>query len=303
MPVSAVRIFQPYHDELSREFVDDGATGLDWTTNPFPDLREAAIYLHVRDRLGSIGEDYVGVFSPKFAVKAGLPLEDFVEFVVANPGYDAYFINPFPQLSYLSYNVWDQGEISHPGILNIARECFRKTEILPEEVLDSRNDLRSMAFCNFWVGTHSFFRYYTDLIEKLAMIEPGPTRLALFADTFHDLRAAPFFPFVAERVFSSLVVSTEKFDCLNYPFPPDQILHRSGPYAEFLRNDMEDIDRMDEAGRWTAGFRAKLAKQYQIVANIGLDQYASAGLPFDLEKWQGRSLPTLKRAIRRDSGA
>ncbi len=31
-----------------------------------------------------------------------------------NPGYDVYFINPFPHLAYLSYNVWEQGEVLAP---------------------------------------------------------------------------------------------------------------------------------------------------------------------------------------------
>src|SRR4051794_38631152 len=121
MPSTSVKIYQPFHDSISYQNIDRAAIGFDWTANPRPELRETAIYLHMAKNLDRYDADYIGLFSPKFSLKGVISLREFIAFVKANPGHDVYFVNPFPSIPYLAFNAWDQAEVVHSGIVDIAK--------------------------------------------------------------------------------------------------------------------------------------------------------------------------------------
>ena len=56
--------------------------------------------------------------------KTGKTGREFIDFIQANPGYDVYFINPFPQNAYYTYNVWVHGDYCHPGLMALAHRLF-----------------------------------------------------------------------------------------------------------------------------------------------------------------------------------
>ena len=145
-----VSVFQiEYSDDVVGEF-DSAFIRYDCRDNPEPEKREIAHMLRFYDEGAwrSEGADYFGLVSPKFSGKAGISGKTFVDWVNVNPGYDVYFVNPFPQLSYQYFNVWTQGEAWHPGLSDLANALFVaagfpfRVENLP------RNTARSLLYSN-----------------------------------------------------------------------------------------------------------------------------------------------------------
>lgn len=280
-----IAIYQPYHDDLSLRHVDPMARPLDWTRNPRPALREGAIYLHVGGNLETFRASYMGVFSPKFSVKSVVPMADFVAFVRRNPGHDVYFINPFPHTPYFAFNVWDQGEIAHPGLVDLAKRCFRSTGMLPPDVFDMRHDQTTAAYCNFWIGTPEFFRFYLDHVVSLVSLVDGPLGGDLCRETPHNFGKAPYFPFIIERLFSSLLSSQNRFSALGYSFTEQQILDSCilDEQREMVRANKTVVDEWDTQGAWTPARRLKMIEDNKAVVrwySVYFDRHNS---PFNLK--------------------
>ena len=87
-----------------------------YVSNSQPAWREVRILVDFYRNNGHRQSNYVGIFSPKFGLKTKVTAERFLDFVGKNSSSDVCIVNPFPQLSYYSYNVWMQGEANHPGL-------------------------------------------------------------------------------------------------------------------------------------------------------------------------------------------
>lgn len=251
---SPISIFQPFHDEITRRSIDPLAIPIDWLSNPRPELRETALYFHLKEIQSQVNGRYVGLFSPKYALKSIVPLKQFIAFAMDNPGYDVYFINPFPQIPYQAYNIWDQGEVFHPGLINTARQCFKASAILTSSCFDVRHNQETASFANFWVGTRDFFNFFVSQLASLVSL--ADTNISyhqlLFSDTLHDLAPAPLFPFIAERLFSSIIAESKTISHLAYEYDSTQILNMGLPgfdRAEFSELKFQ-VDSWDQSASW-----------------------------------------------------
>lgn len=153
--------------------------------------------------------DVSGVFSPKFEMKSKISADDFIKFCKNNKESDVCFINPFPQISYYSYNVWMQGEENHPGITAVAQELLNKSGINWDLSKTPRHGKDILCYSNFWVGNDRFWEAYVGgVLEPIAdYIEKNPdsaVTLAAMGETWHS-DSAPFLPFIIERLFSTFL--------------------------------------------------------------------------------------------------
>ncbi|MDD2302874.1 MAG: hypothetical protein PHG30_09955 [Eubacteriales bacterium] len=205
------------------------------------------------------GSEYFGLVSPRFSGKTGISGKTLIDWVNANPGYDVYFVNPFPQLAYWHYNVWEQGEFWHPGLVDLANVLFAAAGLSTQVENLPRNTASSLLYCNYWVGNEKFWSAYMTLVRKLvAAIDQldADNRRKFFEQAPH-YAPATYFPFVFERLVSTFLVLNAEFTRLPYTFGPEEILNRCDNEMErfVIREWAAMIDAWDAYGRNDAQYR------------------------------------------------
>ena len=150
--MTEITIYQNYITEEDRQMLDPSFVPFDWRHNPTPELYEIAIFFDFFKSGRYKETDYVGVVSKKFFDKTKISGAKFIEFIRNNPGKDVYFINPFPQHAYFSFNVWQIGEIYHKGISSATQHLFNRANIPVKIDQLGRNNHNTLLYCNYWVG-------------------------------------------------------------------------------------------------------------------------------------------------------
>lgn len=214
---SNIVVYQPIFS--TNALVEPGFTPLD-LGNPRPEWRELQFMVELYRRGEHRKHSHLGLVSPKFRLKAGVAGADFISFVKKNEHVDVAFLNPFPQIAYWSYNVWHQADYAHPGIRAVADALLRATGSPLDIAAHFRNDLRTLAYCNFWVGNELFWdRYVGGVLEPIARLlesEPEhPAARAAMMDTVHTDRA-PYLPFIIERLFSTFLAVDPAITFMGY---------------------------------------------------------------------------------------
>jgi hypothetical protein len=155
------------------------------------------------------------------------------------PGGDVYFINPFPQIRYWSYNVWMQGEIAHPGLKNAAIQLLKAAHVSIDIIGTPRQGCEVLAYSNFWVGTPKFWEQYVGAILKpiYKFLLENPNHEAthgVMATTRHTANA-PLLPFIIERLFSTYLSFTPGLKTIAYEISENTIIN------EYCVNDFERL--------------------------------------------------------------
>lgn len=248
--------------------VEPGFQVFDCRNDPAPEKRE--IY-HIQ-RFYRSGEHrkyaYSGLFSPKFAEKARMSGPEFAQFVEANPGYDAYFINPYPFLAYLSFNVWEQGELVSPGLCALANVVFEAGGTGIDVYKLPRNKPDTLSYCNFWVGNERFWDEFMRFVEPLiAVVDdlPEPMRQKVFSLAPY-LTPATYYPFIFERMFSTFLLLRPDIKAKHYPCPPAE-MHRFGvtPMEGLVIHELGPlIERWDTQDAYTPEQRRIIASLLKI---------------------------------------
>jgi hypothetical protein len=208
--VMDIKVYQNFHQDGQWKELDPAFLPHDWTKNEFPEYRETGVFLDFYRSKRYLDAGYTGIVSPKFGEKTRISGGKFIEFIERNPGFDVYFINPFPQFAYWEYNVWTQGEHGHPGIIPLTQKLFDEVGY-PIRIADlGRNDHNTLLYCNYWVGNAKFWQAYMSFIVPLfdhITAELSETeRKKYFALTRHE-NPTPMFPFIFERLFSTMMMS------------------------------------------------------------------------------------------------
>lgn len=200
---------------------------------------------------GTCGHGLTGFVSWKFGQKTGIRGDAFRRWVAAHPGYDVYFVNPFPELAQRRFrNVWHHASFCHPEILTIAQSLFDKVGYRID--LESlRMDERVTAYCNYWAGTPGFWRRYMEFCEPLHdMIENGLTpteeaRILARADAESD---CCYIPYIFERLFSTLLCIENGLRTLRMPLPKEEACKAKDVpwYRKIPREIYRPIKRMKE---------------------------------------------------------
>lgn len=163
----------------------------------------------------------VGLFSPKFNMKTKISGLDFMEFCNENKSADVVFINPFPQIEYIYYNVWEQGETCHPGLIMIANKLLAATGFNINVSNLKRQTKNELLFSNFWVGTPKFWELYVGgLLNPIARFLENEADKQLIDEinqkTQHTSDCG-FLPFISERLFSTFISLHPEIKSENLP--------------------------------------------------------------------------------------
>lgn len=218
-----MKIYQVYYNEISKKNLDKKFIPYD-NSKPLNDKEfEYGVMRNIYLNNNPFKNDKLfGVLSWKFQEKSTIKSKDLTSWINKNKGYDAYICNPWPELSYIFYNLWYQGEYWHPGLIELAEYLFKKANI-DIDIRKIRTDSNTCCFCNYWIANQKFWKVYIDTCEKLYKAiyscDDNIKNLLFNTNVYGDKDVA-FFPFIFERMFSTILsvgkFKTISFDTLTY---------------------------------------------------------------------------------------
>jgi len=249
-----------------------------YISNKNPERRELQAYIEVYKRRLYSQKGYTGVFSPKFELKCRVTLHDFAQFA-ARQRVTTCHINPFPQIAYWSYNVWEQGEIAHNGLTHAAQQLLDAVGIDLQLVNTPRHSSRLLAYSNFWVGNADFwYRYVGQVLVPISnFLDRLPNHQAaieVLQNTLHT-DSAPFLPFVVERLYSTWV-STQSLDFASYPQSAQDIEqdYCNNAFERLLFQQMRaPIDAADTTGHFSSELRQHINYMCRLFQQHFFDYY------------------------------
>ncbi len=196
-------LYQAYYQEDQKSILDPIFTPYDNTKNEAPHLREYPMWKALYEKhKGTMA--YWGLLSWRWLDKTKLPPDEFRQWIVDNPGYDVYHIDPFLDVSVSYPNIWVQGDRWHPGMINFCNRLFPQIGINKkvEEIIYKPEDF---ATCNYYVGNSVFwgsFITFLDNVIEVCQNDPELNHYMFEDKRLYNGAMIPSFPFVAERMFS-----------------------------------------------------------------------------------------------------
>ena len=249
-------IYQIYYNEETRKKLLSGFIPLDNRENSRPDWFEFWVILNFLRNNPLEENTWYGFLSPKFYEKTGFTSE-FVLWVLEtygensnvalfSPGWDqlAYFLNPF-----------EQGEVWHPGLLNLSQKFIDNTAFdINLSALVS--DTTTSVFSNYVIAKKEFWNEWRSLAEdffKYAENNPEYKNLVSYGSADNQ---SPMKTFIQER-FSTIILSTGKFNTLT----PDQSF-TGGIFTRLFSDDSKTRRLLQTCDLMKLKYREKSEKKY-----------------------------------------
>lgn len=146
-----------------------------------------------------------GAVSWRFGEKTGLVGQDLLQIVKAHPGVELFYMNVAPVNEALFDSGWMQGEVSHPGLLELAEAVYSASGHDPQWVshLESSSQFST---ANYFVGTPLFWKVYLPFVRSILQVAEHhlplhlKQRLHTNADPKGLHHGATHMPFVVERL-------------------------------------------------------------------------------------------------------
>lgn len=250
-----------------------------YIANHNPERRELQAYVEAYKRQLYSLQGYTGVFSPKFELKCHVTLDDFVHFASQQHAATCH-INPFPQIAYWSYNVWEQGEIAHPGLTQAAQQLLDAVGIGLQLAATPRHSGHLLAYSNFWVGNTDFWQRYVGQVlvpisDFLDEYPSHPAAIGVLHDTPHT-DPAPFLPFIVERLYSTWI-STQPLGIASFPQSAQNIVqgYCNNAFERLLFQQMQaGVDAADANGLFPIELRQRMTHMCQLFQQHFFDYYA-----------------------------
>lgn len=164
-PRNPLPIFQIYYEPWHIELLDPAF-------EPFDNSGVVSEYLEfdVFSRLAASPElqsaPLWGALSWRFGEKTGISGDALRDAITANPGFDIYYCNPYPENEALFHNMWLQGETCHPRFLELARAVFAAAD-LPEDDLIAVEPSAMFSAANYFVGSQKFWSLYLAFVRRV----------------------------------------------------------------------------------------------------------------------------------------
>jgi hypothetical protein len=228
----SVAIYQIYFRRWQRKYLDRALIGYDNTANTQPAFAEYHVFKTEFENGNALDADLTGYLSWKFQRKSRVSGRRLKAFIDQNPGYDVYFVNPFPDLVVRWKNPWEQGERNHPGLASYARTMM--SEIYPDiDVSGMVGTQENVCYCNFWIGNEKFWREYMafslpvyDYIKNAAEED----RAFLFSAADQSGRSS-YIPYLMERLFTTFLITRPDIRAFGYRYTPDELRRKYGRAA------------------------------------------------------------------------
>lgn len=234
-----MKVYQIYYKPEQLPALEKGFVPLDNTTNPHPQFQEWYLWDQQYQQCCDEGLDYWGFVSWKFRDKSNLSSEQFLDWVTANPGYDVYLLNPAIANEAVFANGWEQGDMWHPGLSDIANDFLTHAGYKDPDVRSILLDRRRMGFATYFVANRKFWDGYIDLSRKifgLAETDPGFNQ-RVFAEGgsgYNLNKSLSNFPFLNERLVGTYM-DLHELNVLPYQHTDTTLHAKYQPYIDEIR--------------------------------------------------------------------
>lgn len=248
--------------------------------NTHPERRELQAYVEAYRRGVHISPDKVGLFSPKFSEKTKISVERFLEFCSQHQNATVCHINPFPHNRYWSYNVWEQGESIHTGLIENSQALLDAVGISICLQSIPRHDAKLAAYCNFWIADQPFWEQYVGgilvPISNFLDTEPDhPASIGILRTTQHT-QPAPLLPFMVERLYSTWISLQNGLNIAAYPFDLQNMLdiYCKTDFKRLLVKQMHGmVDECDAQGHFPDPVRRRMSDMCALYSQHLFDYY------------------------------
>jgi hypothetical protein len=231
-----IKVFQIYFKPELEVHCDPAFTPLDNTSNPRPELREWDVWDREYENIVKQDLDYWGFVSWKFREKTGLTGQQVFDFINANPGQDAYLLNPCIINEACFANSWEQGDIHHPNISAIGNNFLKKIGYDDIDVKGMVLDRNATVFANYIVGSRKFWEKFMEFSRKLFTEAEKDLEFKhqVFGEGLsnyaHD-KSLPNFTFLIERLIPTFL-ELEHISAIGYKHTHDTLPMKYQPYAD-----------------------------------------------------------------------
>jgi hypothetical protein len=227
----------------------------DVSADPQEDRRETAHMLTFWQQGRHRDHRVSGLLSPKFTSKTGISGAIFTDFIAGNPGYDVWFLNPYPQYYYLSHDIWEHGDIWYPGLCERASRVFAAAGLAIDPAGFPRSTWNTLLFSNIWAGTAEFWDRFMAFVSHVAC--HAETVPGVFDTVPYEDGRAVYFPFIFERLFTTFLVLQPGIKARYANFQLPHILDMASITDRLLIREWGTlIDRWDQTGAYTDDQRA-----------------------------------------------
>lgn len=232
-----IKLFQIYYDKSQEQYLDTSFTPYFNGKRDYPFNYEFAVFFDLIEKFDWSTADFMGAVSWKFRAKTGMCGSEFIKYINDNPGFDVYFINPFPYTCTFK-NVWMQGESHHPGIIDLTESVFKSLNY-PLELLTNETPPNKVGYCNYWVANKNFWQEYLNFLRPLWELCQSDhylrSQLQIVVD---DKIKAPILAFIFERMFSSYI-SNFRSNSKKVPLP---ISNKRSPLISQYLNHLNELE-------------------------------------------------------------
>ena len=206
---------------------------------------------------------FTGLFSPKFELKTKITGPEFARFCSENADSDVIFINPFPHLAYMSYNIWMQAEANHAGIVDVANNLLKDAGVNLTIDTRQRHDNSVLSYSSFWCGNTRFWQAYVgQILNPLAnFIENNPEAPSVktaLKETFHT-DPSPYLPFITERLFTTYIAQQSNLKFHHYPLNPTDYCFNQQE-IDLIASTKEIVDASDKSENNQESIRQSMQK-------------------------------------------
>jgi hypothetical protein len=274
---SEILVFQNVYNDNVIPRLDPSFLPIDGRRNARTATREVGLFLRMFHTGLYQYASLTGIVSPQFNEKTKITGPQFFEFVLRNPGYNVYFVNPFPQSAYYTYNVWYHGDLAHgDSFMALAQTFFEAAGFDTSVMFEARDSHATLAYSSYWVGDAYFWENYMSLIVRLmrTLRELHPRLLhRLVSDASYDdwqtseVVKVSNLPFIFERSFSTYLHMNSQLKALAYPFTREEVMdHCYGGTVEreIVRTFGDVVDEIDRRGEYTAADRKLIFSLYAL---------------------------------------
>lgn len=237
-------VYQSYENLSDRSKLDQSFIAFDNTNNLAPHLREYPLQKLLYQKHRNT-DAYWGIVSSRWQTKTCISGEEFIKFIVSNPGYDMYHIDPSIETSLSYSNLWIQGEECHGiGLIDFANKLFRLMRI-DINVRELQMNPIDFSTTGYFVGNNKFWNdYYLFVDYALALCGQNEDLNNFLFKTYaphgpeKDKIYIPFFCFVIERLLSVFIILHRHIRVKKFPVTKEWL------NKKFSNKDKDYVDEM-----------------------------------------------------------
>lgn len=259
-----VEIHQIYYKSEQEPFLEEAFVPYNNIVNENPEWHEYWIFYKNYKEKPITNDEHRGYVSWKFRQKTQVEGSQFKDFILQNPGFDVYFINPFYMNAFLFQNVWYQAEHYHPGIMEFVQNLFNKLNY-QIDIYKMVNTEENTLFCNYWVGNKKFWDSFMEFtIPIYNYINNSLTKEEYeFIHSRADQQInASYIAFVMERMFSTFMVLDNNVSSISY-HKINRVINPKDKAEYFIFTNLEIVKNLELKNFFQDTFIKQLALKFR----------------------------------------